>query len=190
MTKAAKNREPATGLTQVPATDFLTGAELIALGGPTVAGAKHLYDIWKEGRPPVKPSDPLGFAVSVCVTQSGQHTLTVFCQNFGVHGVYVDGISVSDPKDHPSTANLIPREGTIFEKPGHDASFPTGPTGGQSKPLPVLIPSGEKACFQIAFPVFAPNRAKKPYGELTVRYTVLGVAADDLKKAVEFSVRR
>jgi len=188
MTKGAKNRERATGLTQVSATDFLTGGELIILG-PAVAGAKHLYDIWKEGRPLVKPSDPLGFAVSDCATQGGQHTLTVFCQNFGVHGVFVDAIFLSDPKGHASTANLIPREGTIFEKSANNASFTTGPAGGQSNPLPVLIPSGEKACFQVAFPFFAPNRAKKPYGELTVRYTVLGVAADDLKKAVEFSVR-
>jgi len=188
MTKGAKNREPATGLTHEPATGYVPGGELIILG-PAVAGAKHLYDIWKEGRPLVKPSDPLGFAVIDCVTQGGQHTLTVLCQNFGVHGVYVDGIFLSDPEKHPSTTTLIPREGTIFEKPKDDASFRTGAAGGQSGPLPVLIPSGEKACFQIVFPVFVPNRAKKPYGELTVRYTVLGVADDKLKKAVEFSVR-
>lgn len=189
MTKAAKNREPATGLTQKPAYAFFTGAELAVVLGPTVAGAKHMYDIWKEGRPPVKPSDPLGYAVSDCVTQSGQHTLTILCQNFGVHGVYVDGISVSDPKAHASTANLIPHEGTILEKPKDGASYSTGAAGGQSKPLPVLIPAGEKACFQIVFPVFGPDRAKKPYGELTVKYTVLGVANKDLHNAVEFSVR-
>ena len=158
MSKAAKNQEPATSIKQVPATAFLTGAELVVLGGPAVAGAKHLYDIWKEGRPPVKPSDPLGFAVSNCVTLDGQHTLTFFCQNFGVHGVYVDSISLSDPKDHASTTHLVRCQGTIFEEGAHNTTFTDNPDRAvaQSAPLPVLIPSGEKACFQIAFPVFAP----------------------------------
>lgn len=167
-----------------------TGVEVL-LAGPAIAGAKHVYDIWKEGHPEVKPSDPLTFAVLDSVSQNDRHTLTVLCDNLGVHGVYVDSFTMTDPKGVDIRAKVIPMADTILEPRGPGPSFDTAaPAAKKSSSPAIRIPPGKRACLEVEFGRFSPQRMeKKPFGKFEVHYTVAGVADNDLKKSVEFSVR-
>jgi len=168
MAKTTKDRRDPTAF---------TGAEL-ALVQPAVALAKHMSDAWKEGRPVVSPSDPLTFVVSDSETNSSGHKLTLTCSNLGAHGVYVENVIVSDPAAIDATTRL------------HKDPSAFGDRSGPLVYLPTLVPSGATVTLKVEIsPLPADRLKKKPFGELSVSYTVLGVAKSGLKTQVEFCVR-
>ena len=172
MARSTKDQQGPTGF---------GGAELV-LVAPAVALAKHVYDAVKEGRPAVSPSDPLTFGVADSVTSPSGHSLALKCSNLGAHGVYVEDIVVSDPADVEVTAAARKKESASFSFDTHESVPPVL--------LPILVPSGGSVILVVAISPFSTVRMKKkPYGKLSVSYTVLGVASSGLKREVEFSVR-
>ncbi|MGH9452753.1 MAG: hypothetical protein ACRD2O_02145 [Terriglobia bacterium] len=184
MARATKNQGRVNDVT---APEAVFPAAVIPAG---VTVAKQIYDNWKEGKPQVKPSEPLVFAVLDSVSQADKHTLTVLCENLGVHGVYVDNFLMTDPKGVGIRAKVIQLRDTIREPQGGPTFDSGAPAAKKSNSLIVLIPPDKKAGFEVEFGRFSPERMeKKPFGKFEVHYTVLGVAEKDLKTPVEFSVR-
>jgi hypothetical protein len=184
------------GATGQKPPEMFTGLELLPLVAPAVAGSKHIYDALREGRLQVKADEPLVFAVLESITEAGQQTLTVMCRNLGAHGVYLERITMSDPKAEANqiSAKLVAKVGTILESHiGDSYSRKEGESVAsrpESNSPAVRIQCAEAACLEISFPALTGTRlAKKPFGKFDVHYTVLGVARNDLYKTVEFSVR-
>ncbi len=164
-----------------PPKDF--GAEILI--GPGVTLGKAIYDALATGRPAVKPDDPLRFAVMESATAGTVHTLRMLVSNLGAHGVYVDRLEITDPKGRSAAATVIESPDTILSP---SMSF----GGGHSTPLavPFLLGSGKRALLEVsASPSWSAGPKAKRYGTIRVHFTVLGVAADDLKADVDFAVR-
>lgn len=154
-----------------------------------VAAASKLYDVWKARQAEFAASEPLEFAVLTSVSQDTKHTVTILCENRGIHGVYLDKFLMTDPKGMNAGTKAVPMSETILESESMSYQGPAGST--RFLPLPVLLPPGKKACVEVEFDRFTPERLKKgkTFGTLEVHYVVLGVAKADLNVAVEFSVR-
>lgn len=174
MAKDTKNRhEPSA----------FTGTEH-ALVKAATALAAHVHNAWKERRPVVPPSDPLTFGVADSATGRDGHTLAIVCLNRGDHGVYLENVIVSDPADVDSTARVQTKEYSSISLGSSDKPVPLPPL------LPILVPPGDTAILVVTISRLSNIRMKKkPFGKLSVSYTVVGVASADLKKEVEFSVR-
>ena len=160
-------------------TAIVPGAESV-LVAPAVSAAKYLYDAWKEGRPAITPSDPLTFGVASTVTETSGHTLILNCSNLGAHGVYLEGISVVEPHEIEASALVVPAIESINQP--HFLA--------KDECLPILLPSGSEAVLRVRLSALPADRMqKKPYGQLSVAYTVAGVASSGLKKQVAFAIR-
>ena len=174
MAKATKDQHKPTGF---------GGAELV-LVGPAVALAKHVYDAVKEGRPALSPDAPLTFGVADSVTSPSGHCLVLMVSNLGAHGVYVEDVIVSDPADVEVTGRVRKKE--------HSSMSLDHSHGSDGPPvlLPILVPSGGSVILVVTIsPLSTVRMKKKPFGKLSVSYTVLGLASTGLKHEVEFSVR-
>lgn len=158
-------------------------AGLLILTGPLVAGAKYLYDARKDTLAQVKPSEPLRFAVLDVQRRNGVYLFTLMCRNFGGHGVYLETFEAKDPVAAKTTASILRRSGTFYQPPighGSPADVPV---------LPVLLPGGEAVCIQVELEgVDAARLKKKPYGKLSVSYTVLGVNESGLTASIAYSI--
>jgi hypothetical protein len=159
--------------------------DVLAAGGVLIGVSKHAYDAWKQNQPVVKPSEPLTAAIANSVNRGGTFILTLYCQNLGAHGVYLEELAVSDPKGASCGAAVIAVHGTFYE-PG----FGGGAGERQPLPLPILLPAGKTVCIEASIGGFPKERlAKKPFGKLKLSYTVLGVAESGLARDIEYSVR-
>jgi hypothetical protein len=163
-----------------------TGTEHVLVKA-AITLAAHIHNAWKERRPVVPPSDPLTFGVADCATGGDGHTLAIVCLNRGDHGVYLENVIVSDPADVDSTARVHTKE---YSAMGYDSSSDKPVPVPLPPLLPILVPSGDTAILVVTISRLSKIRMKKkPFGKLSVSYTVVGVASVDLKKEVEFSVR-
>jgi hypothetical protein len=157
------------------------GPELLA---PIVELAKYVYDAVRERRHAVLPTAPLTFGVADSVTSLSGHSLKLDCSNLGAHGVYVEDVVVLDPVDVEVKFKETAREQEI-------APFDFGTESVPPVRLPILVPAGGSVILVVPISPFSTVRMKeKPFGKLSISYTVLGAAKAGLKHEVEFSVRR
>ena len=155
---------------------------LSVLMGPTIAGAKHVYDAVKEAQAQIKANDPLRFTVLDCQRKQDGHELQILCKNCGQHGVYLEKLVLKDPVLGSVSTSVRARDSFM--------SFPRSSSDHQQSPvLPVLVPGGEEVRLAIQLLKLDPERLKrKPCGKLVASYTVLGVAETGLDRQIEFSI--
>lgn len=156
-----------------------------------VSGSKFAYDVRKDMSVAQKPEEPLFVSVIGTRTINDKHELVIEVKNLGVHGVYLEAIESKDPKD----VNVL----TYFHVKNADKHevFEEKPMGmGVGHPqfgkpiLPTFLSPQNSQYLKVEFDKFNLERIEsKPYGKLTLKYTVAGVAKSGLEIAIPFSIR-
>lgn len=158
-----------------------------------VSGGKYVYDIRKELKSSFKPDDPLIVSVLDTRTTHSNHELVVVFDNPGMHGLYIETISIKDPvsgsifvKKHQKPENPFNVYSIAKVGWGRDQEL-----SSDDDALPLFIPSRNSTNVRIIFKRFNADRLdKKPFGKLSLYFCVAGIAQQPKEKIVEFSVRR
>lgn len=143
----------------------------------TVAIAQFTYKVAqdiREGRR-VKAEELLAPAVLEAWTSAKGHHVRVRITNGTVHGVYVEGVEVDDPKR--AAFSLEPTK-------KHSGMHTT-----EIRP-PFLIPPGESQEIQVILKQLPPVRlGSEPFGTLAITVTVAGLAEKPKELKVGFAIR-
>jgi len=181
-------------------------AEGAAVLSALAAAGKLGYNVYQgsgagSGAGP-DPAKPLLVSVLATRTTENSHDIVVLIKNFGIHGVYLDGLSVNQPKGISIRAveqKSIPRDHSMIRHHPWDRYYGRGGFGtplsaDEEKPpeaLPAFVSADGEVCLVVQMSQFDEKRIeKKPYGKLELAYVVAGVAESGLSETIEFSVRR
>ena len=176
-------------------------AEGAAVLSALAAAGKLGYNVYEGSGTAPDPAKPLLISVLATRTTEDSHDLVLLINNLGVHGVYVDDISVTQPKGVPVQAVMqkeIPRDYSLLKRHPWER-YGTGGFGYSSstdeknpaEALPIFVAANEEVCLVVQIKQFDERRLeKKPYGKLELEYAVSGVAKSGLSETIEFSVRQ
>ncbi|CCN68974.1 hypothetical protein [Vibrio nigripulchritudo] len=163
--------------------------ELTSLPVAAVQGGRFVYDFFKDKSGVINPENPVVVSLLGSQTVDLKHQLVVGLSNLGSHGVYIEELVGKDPEDinFTSFSHQINNSFNIFSDFSAGAIAP----GKKVKSTPIFIPAGEKEVILIEIDKFDEERLiSKPFGTITAKMTVAGVAKANLEFDIEFSVRR
>jgi len=162
-----KSRNTATSSgSPAPRAEFFTLAGIAAASTGAISAGEKIYKA-------VSSPDPLDLRVLSSAAVDNFHRVAFQALNQTMHGVYLEGISLAQPKSK-ITRIFAENKVTYGDNDKNIIAFPT------------LIPPGESLTFTIEFPLI--NSANKAFGLIALRYSPLSEKAELQRKDV-FRIR-
>lgn len=174
---------------------------IISVGLPVisalVAGGKFGYEVYKGSAAIPDPEKPLLVSVAATRTLRKTHDFIVEIKNLGLHGVYLEELSIKKPDVAVRALGRADHKREWWQWVTRDDSM----SDSKARPsytldertLPALMPPNKASSLDLIVRIerFGQERLEeKPYGEFELEYVVAGVAETDLSETFGFSVRR
>ena len=160
-----------------------------------LSGIKLFYEHNKDKRIAFNVKEPLNISVLSTRTIIKKHELIIKVENLGKHGVYLEKVSVIEPRKLQSEVykHNVGHEFTPWDEPqglnlGGKPSFDIQPLSNEN---PFFVPSQNNVCLRVLIQEFPVDKFKrKPHGKLKCQFMIAGIDQASTSIEIEFAVRK
>lgn len=170
-----KSKDTSASHSSVPRNEFFTLAGIAAAGTGAIGIGEKIYRA-------VASPDPFVLQVLCSTTIKNFHRIEFQALNQTIHGIYLEGISLSQPQI--KITRILMKESVAGD--GLQMSSIQWMEQDLGTAFPQLIAPGASLNFAIEFPLI--NSANKPFGLISLRYSPLNEKAESERKDV-FRIR-